>query len=157
MPPRMAMMLTNIAMSLMIISDEEELSAFNAQILYKTALDSIPAERRLVLRVLAKYRSASTKSIAQYLNYPTQTVRGWCNQLNALKMIERTSNPAKKNEDSWVLKADYKDTMLMYENIESLDEVLQNNGYEDSEDNAYIDDEQVYADELENFDWGAMK
>ena len=157
MPPRMAMMLTNIAMSLMIISDEEELSAFNAQILYKTALDSIPAERRLVLRVLAKYRSASTRSIAQYLNYPTQTVRGWCNQLNALKMTERTSNPAKKNEDSWVLKADYKDTMLMYENIESLDEVLQNNGDEDSEDNAYIDDEQLYADELENFDWGAMK
>lgn len=132
MPPRMAMMLTSIAVALMVLSDEKVLSPFNASILYKTALDSIPVERRIIMSVLAKYREASTKSLAHHLNYPTLTIRAWCNQLNALKMIDRE---AKGTSDVWTLKKEYKNTMITYENIEEEDVALQ--GGEDIEDDGY--------------------
>lgn len=151
MPPRMAMMLGNIAIALMVISNETVLGKKNAQILYKTALDSIPVERRIVLSVLAKYREASTKSLAQHLNYPTTTIRAWCNQLNALKMIDREAGGAGKgSSDRWILKSEYKRVMCEYENIEDIDTVLE--GGEDIDDdefdNAYVDINDKADDEL---------
>jgi len=156
MPPRMAMMLTNIAIALMILCDETELSMFNAQILYKTALDSIPVERRIVLKMLAQYREATTKALAQHLNYPTQTVRAWCNQLNALKMIDRSSSG---KSDTWMLKKEYKEVMCKYENINDEDEVLsEDNTFEEEDYSAYYDknserdlDEQLLNDATFDF------
>ncbi len=145
MPPRMAMMLTSIAIALMVIAQERELSRFNAQILYKTALDSIPVERRIIMSVLAKYRDASTKSLAHHLNYPTLTIRAWCNQLNALKMIDRES---RGGNDMWTLKSDYKSTMCKYEGIVEEDATLA--GGEDLADdgwNAYSGDYQDIDDD----------
>lgn len=134
MPPRMAMMLTNIAIALMVISEEKTLSKFNAKILYKTALDSIPVERRIILSVLAKYREATTKSLAQYLNYPTMTIRAWCNQLNALKMIDRSGGGG---GDVWTLKPEYKTVMVKFENIEEEDVALEGGEDLPDEENAY--------------------
>lgn len=133
MPPRVAMMLTNIAVALMIICDEEELSDGNALILYKSAMDSIPVERRLILRLLAQYRGATTKSLAIKLNYPTAPIQNWCNQLNARGIIIRAGTSG--SSDVWKVKDEYKKTLLTYENIVSLDidlepseEELMNNG-----------------------------
>lgn len=139
MPPRMAMMLSNLALALMVISDEKELGELNAKILYKTALDSIPVERRLVLSVLAKYDSATTKAIAQYLNLPTMTVRAWCNQINALKLVERHGGgKGQGSSDSWKLKRDYKKVMIKYEGIEEVkDELEETEGDYEEEENAY--------------------
>lgn len=138
MPPRMAMMLGNIATALMVMSDENSLGPLNAQILYKTALDSIPVERRIVLAVLAKYRDASTKALAQHLNYPTMTIRAWCNQLNALKMIDRTSGG---KSDIWVLKENYKRVMCKYENITEEDATLEaDESIEDDDFNQFVNE-----------------
>ncbi len=150
MPPRMAMMLTNIALTLMIIANETELSNFNALILYKIAMDSIPVERRIVLAVLAKYREATTKSLAQHLNYPTLTIRAWCNQLNALKMIDRSAGGT---SDMWVLKKEYKEIMCKYENIEEEDTVLTERPEYEGEDvppSAYVDVSQIDESQLLN-------
>ena len=147
-PSRMAMMLANIATALMIISDERELGALNAQILYKTALDSIPVERRMVLKVLAEFRQATTKSIAVKLHYDTTIVRGWCNQLNSLKMIDRIAK-GKGNSDTWALKDEYKKVMCQYENIVPVDEILDNEEDYEEVESAYITNEQVSDAELE--------
>jgi len=153
-PARMAMMLTNIASALMVISDETELSPFNASILHKTALDSIPVERRLVLQVLAKYREANTKAIAQQLHYNTVIVRSWCNQLDSLKMLDRVSGgKGQGSSDIWKLKDEYKTIICKFENIIDIDEVLQDNGTEDYDDgfsNAYMTPEQKINDEKMN-------
>jgi len=149
MPPRMAMMLGNIAVALMVICEERELSPLNAKILYKTALDSIPVERRIVLSVLAKYKKATTKALATHLNYPTMTIRAWCNQLNALKLIRREAGGAGKGVgDSWTLKQEYKDTMIKYENIEEEDDELEeeDSGYEI--ENAYVAAKDIDDDDL---------
>jgi len=149
-PSRMAMMLANIATALMIISDEDELSPTNASIIYKTALDSIPIERRMVLRVLAQYREANTKSIAQKLHYNTIIVRGWCNQLNSLKMISRTAGGKGKGaSDIWKLDEEFKKTMCKYEKIEEIDEILEATDDGGDDDNAYITDEQMYDKSLD--------
>lgn len=137
MPARMAIMLSNIALALMVISEETTLGDFNAKILYKTAMDSIPVERRIVLTLLAQYTEATTKALATHLNYPTTTIRAWCNQLNALKMINR-SPASKGTSDSWQLKKEYKEVLLRYEGIHSMAFELEEgeSGYE--LDNAYV-------------------
>jgi len=142
-PARMAMMLANYATALMIISGEKSLEALNASIIYKTALDSIPIDRRMVLRVLAEYREANTTSIAIKLHYATVIVRSWCNQLNALKMVERKSGgKGKGNSDIWKLKDEYKEVMCKYENIKEVDEILLADE-DDDDENAYVTKEQV--------------
>mgnify|MGYP003897173547 CR=1 FL=1 len=145
MPPRVAMMLANLAIALMVICDEKELSPLNAKIIYKTALDSVPVERRIVLSLLAKYKNATTKALATQLNYPTMTIRAWCNQLNALKMINRESGGS---SDTWTLRKEYKETMVKYENIEEVDEQLEeaDDGYEI--ENAYVSAQDLDEDEL---------
>lgn len=152
MPARFAIQLANIAIGMNIVSDERELSNINALTIYKTALDSIPVERRMVLRVLAEYRQASTKAIAHKLHYASAIVKGWCNQLDSLKIITRESNGT---TDIWTLKDEYKDVLCKYENISSVDEELEvvGIGMDGDGDNAYIPDYQMDEDgELDGLD-----
>lgn len=150
MPPRVAMMLGNLAVALMVICDEKELSPLNAKILYKTALDSIPVERRIVLSVLAKYKNATTKAIATHLHYPTITVRAWLNQLNALRLLKRQSGGSGKGvSDTWTLMQEYKEVMIKYENIDEVDEALEESDDESYEiENAYVAASDIDDDKL---------
>jgi hypothetical protein len=143
-PMRMTMMYANLATALMVLSDEKQLSPLNASILYKSALDSIPVERRMVLSILAKYREANTKAIALMLHYDTVIVRAWCNQLCALKLIQRTKGgKGKGSGDIWKLEQEYKDVMCKYENIEAVDEMLEAQEDDDEEwGSAYITEAQ---------------
>lgn len=113
MPARMATQFINMAIVFMLMNPERVLSSDHAKILYKCALDSIPVDRRMILRVLTEYSKASTKAIAIYLNYPTPTVRKWCTQLNALKMVERTAGDS--SSDNWSLRPQYRTLMAEYE------------------------------------------
>ncbi len=141
MPPRVAMMFTNMAMTLMHISNETELSRQNSLILYKCGMDSIPVDRRMILRLLAQFKHATTKNLAIKLNYPTDPIRNWCNQLNALKMITRVQSG--KN-DIWTLRPEYKKTVLKYENLieseqelEPTQEELMMSGLQEEEQDGY--------------------
>lgn len=120
MPARMAIQLINLAKSLMIMSGEKELSVKNAKILYQCAMDSIPVERRLVMRVLTQYKSASTKNLAIHLNYPTDPVLSWCSQLNARKLVDRVAR-GDGTSDTWVLKDEYRLVMERYEHVKQFD------------------------------------
>jgi len=149
-PSRMAIQYANLALALMILCGEKELSEKNAQIIYKSALDSIPVERRMVLSVLAKYREGSTKAIAQKLHYSTYIVRGWCNQLDALKLLTRSSVNSK---DVWYLNDNLKGLICEYDGIEQVDEVMIESETEDLEyGSAYIEEEQAYDNSLYKID-----
>ncbi len=123
MPSRMAIQLFNLAKALMIMSDEKVLSERNAKILYQCAMDSIPTERRLAMKVLTEYMSASTKNMAIHLNYPTDAVLSWLMQLNARKLIDRVAR-GDGSADTWVLKPEYKIVMAKYERIRERSEHL---------------------------------
>lgn len=120
MPARMAIQLINIGKSLMLMSGEKELSKSNAKILYQCAMDSIPTERRLVMKILTQYLSASTKNLAIHLNYPTDPVQSWCAQLNARKLIDRVAK-GDGASDTWTLKDEYRIVMAKYENLRQFD------------------------------------
>lgn len=155
MPTRMAIMLTNIAVSLMIVCDETSLSDENALIIYKTAMDSIPVDRRMILRILAQYRGATTKNIAVKLNYPTEPIRSWCNQLNARGIIVRAG--VMGTSDVWKLKDEYKAIVCKYENLKSVDadlipteEELMNAGNDDEmEKDGYVEADDRLLDKID--------
>ena len=140
MPGRMAVMLKNLGTGIMYACDEKVLSQETAKILYKVAMDSIPAERKMVLTILAEYNSATTRNIAIKLHLPTVTVLAWLNQVNALRMVDRSSG-GERNSDIWILKQEYKDVLQEYLGIQGKD---QNLDVSDEEiKNAYIDEENM--------------
>jgi len=117
MPARMATMLTNLALTFIIMNPEGVLAPADATILYKCALDSIPSDRRLILRLLTQYKTGSTKSLAVALNYPTNPVRNWCSQLTALGMLVRRAK-GEGSSDTWTLLDEWREIMHKYEGIE---------------------------------------
>ena len=123
-PGRMAMMLKSLGVGIMVACGEKKLTVDIAKILYKVALDSIPVERKIVLRELAKYRSSTTRNLAIKLNYTTETVKAWCNQVNALKMIDREANSGGSQGEKWTLKPQYKNLLIEYLDIDDIDEEL---------------------------------
>lgn len=152
-PPRMAMMLKNMAMGLMHIDNDNRLSEENSQIIYKVALDSIPADRKLVLLILAKYRNATTKNLAIRLNLTTETVRAWLVQVNALRMVDRLSGTGRSG-DGWELKKNYKEILIEYLDIETEDKELEVSEEEEAR-NAYADDTDIDVPKVDTLaDWG---
>jgi len=135
-PARMAVMLKNMAVALMILRKEDELGQENASILYKIGLDSIPVERRLCLKILSEYRNSNTQSLAIKLHYPTETVVCWLNQLHALHLV----NKMKDNQSFvWEITQEYREVMVKYLNLVTEDITLNNEDEYDGS-NAYVDD-----------------
>jgi len=124
MPTRAAMMLKSLGKGLMMVCDESTLSKQNEDILFKTAFDSIPVTRRMVLRLLGGHKNATTKNLAIKLNLPTDTIRSWCNELNGLKLITRE---AAGQSDIWTLKPEYKEIVVKYEKLMVFDKTLEPN------------------------------
>lgn len=153
MPARMATMLTNLGATLGLMNTNGLISEHNMRAVYKTAFDSIPADRRILLQLLTKYTKANTSTLAIKLDYPTDTVLSWCIQLNALKMIRRYKEGGNLG-DAWELKPEFREVVSKFENIEkgtnqlsATEEEL--NNYSD-EDHTDANDEKL----LDQIDWG---
>jgi hypothetical protein len=86
------------------------------RILYKLAMDSIPKQRMLTLRVLTKYKSVTTKGAAQELRYPTETMRTWLENVNVLGICEREAAGV-ATPDIWTLNEEYRQIMTKYSNV----------------------------------------
>lgn len=88
------------------------------QIIYKTAFDSIPRQRRNVIIPLAKYLGGvSTSGIATHLGLPTDTVRGYLTELNALDICMREKNSSPAQGDIWKIKEEYRRVVKMMFNL----------------------------------------
>jgi len=123
MPSRVATMLTNLASTLMIMNGTNTLTEVDHLVISKCGFDSIPPERRMILRALTKHSLATTKTLAIHLNYETPIVGGWCAELNALKLVDRVAK-AVGNADGWKLKLEYRKLIAKYENIKITDDPL---------------------------------
>jgi hypothetical protein len=93
--------------------------------LFKIALDSIPKQKRLALRDLAKYQTVTTKGLAIDIKYDTETVRKWLQDLNVLALVDRLPPLQAGEPDRWQLKDPYIIIMTTYDGIERLKEDLQ--------------------------------
>lgn len=142
-PSRMAMMLKNLAVSLLLIQSKETLDDKNARILYKIGLDSIPVERRLCLKVLSEYRNSNTQSIAVKLHYPTETVLAWLNQLHALKLVDKIKEG---NSFVWQIHEEHRAIMVKYLELKVVDAQLSIEDEYDT-DNVYTKEQQQKLNE----------
>lgn len=121
MPVRFATQLINLAYAMRIMKSGDELDDIEKNILYKIALDSITLNRRIVLQKLTKYTESDTAGMATELAYPTDTVRMWLEDLNALNLVRRRKE---KNKDHWRLLDSYKTILSKFDGIKMLDTSL---------------------------------
>ena len=122
MPMRVSTQLINIANVFMGMNDGR-LSDKDRKILYKIALDSIPVHRRIVLTKLTKYEYATTKAVAMSLNYPTETVKIWLTEINALGLCDRKEK-MEGTADGWALKKEWRELISKFDGIELSKEKL---------------------------------
>jgi hypothetical protein len=105
------------------LKDEDLLTEDDFSIMYKIAYDSIPVTRRIALNYLAKFDGGvDTAGLAMKTNYPSEVVRGWLQQLNALGVVER--HKSSTLGDMWVLAPQYKPLMFKLKGIQGTGEEL---------------------------------
>ena len=122
MPMRNASQAAGLGSMFMAMNDGT-LPDWGERIIYKTALDCIPKQRLMVLRVLAKYRECSTKAISMDLGYETDLIGQWLADLDALRICKRIMN-TDQGKTRWVLNEDYRQLMIKYDGIKYIDESL---------------------------------
>lgn len=122
MPMRVFHMFQTLAKVFMYMN-EGTLKEEHKDILYRLALDSIPKQRMLTLKVLSKYQKVTTKGAAQELRYPTETMRIWLENVNVLGICEREAAGV-ATPDMWTIKNEYRQMMLKYGDIVPEEDIL---------------------------------
>lgn len=94
-----------------------QLTQEEKKLLFKTAFDSIPRSRRDVIIPLAKYRQGvSTVGLATYLELPSDSVKKYLYQVNALGICQRIKNTGPQG-DTWKMKDEYREIMKTIEDL----------------------------------------
>lgn len=123
-----------------------KLSALQRRLLYKTAFDSVPRTRRDALLPLATYRDGlSTAGLAVKLELPTDSVKKYLAQLNALGICSRHKQGGAQG-DVWKIKDEYRKILVELYGIKVIEGTLL------AENVSEIDGD-VY-DELDEYDMG---
>lgn len=123
MPGRMINNLSSIASGLAAVNKDGKLTEVDMKIVYKCALDSIPATNRMVALELAKADERTTADIATSLGYPTAAIRIYLENLSLLKVstrIKASDSEEGGTGDRWSIKKEFKELLQRYENIGEL-------------------------------------
>lgn len=135
MPARMTAQLYTLASAFVAINKADPLLEKGAlarkgrlteeekRLLFKTAFDSIPRTRRNAIYPLAQYTRVSTAGLATLLGLPTDSVKKYLQQVNALGICTRTKKGGRQG-DFWEMKKKYKDIMFKIERLEIKDNEL---------------------------------
>jgi len=123
MPMRVASMFQKIVQINIHISDDGVLTDAHWKQLCKLAFDSIPKQRIMTLKILAKYPMVTKKGVALELNYPTDTVGMWLEDLNVLGICKRAQGSATSG-DQWTMEPQYRELMVKFMDIKLKEEAL---------------------------------
>jgi hypothetical protein len=100
-PARFALMLASLLEGLYAIGLDSEAAW---QLVAKVAFDSMPAQRRQTIALLAEIETTTTKTAAIALGLPTTTTRRVLEDLAAHKLVQREESTDKRG-DTWSLTA----------------------------------------------------
>ncbi len=117
MPTRIIQQLNAVASGLAMINNGK-LMEEDMDILYKLALDSIPITNKMVMMEMAKADGQTTAEIATALDYPTETIRIYLENLTMLKICRRQKDSGKA--DRWTMNEEFSEMLRHYEKIEQL-------------------------------------
>lgn len=142
MPMRMSKQLLIIAQLFAFINGgvlEDHLK----KAVFKTALDSIPKQRRLILETLARYNRVSIGGLSDAINYPPDRCKEWMEDLQMFDVVRRI----KANQRQyWAIKEEYRSILVKHIGIVVEERILESDDDEFSEQyNAplpgnYVDD-----------------
>lgn len=123
MPGRMINNLSSIASGLAAVNKDGKLTDVDMKIVYKCALDSIPATNRMVAMELAKGDQRTTADVATSLGYPTGAIKIYLENLALLRVADRikaADSDEGGTSDKWNLKKEFKEILRKYEDIGDL-------------------------------------
>jgi len=121
MPMRMANQLLMIAQLLAHVNNGV-LEPYLREAIFKTALDSIPKQRRLILEVLAKYTRVNVAGVSDKINYPPERCKEWMEDLQMFGVIYRIKTGMKQQ---WAIKEEYRKIMINHLGVVPVDNVLE--------------------------------
>lgn len=143
MPMRYAGQAIALAKTFMFMADGK-LEDWGERLVYRTCLDSIPKQRLMCLRVLAKYREVTSTGMSISLGYEVDLVNSWLADLDALKICKRITH-SEAGRVRWVLKPEYRAIMAKYDGVKYLDEMY--TGSEKSQTlDEWMDEGEIEAD-----------
>lgn len=120
-PMRMGAQLMAIA-QFMSYANDGYLSESMKQSVYKTAFDSIPKQRRLVLEVLTTYQRIEINATGILMNYPPALVRSWIEDLHMFGIVHREKVRGKE----WFrIAEEHRKTLQKFLNIKTKEEELE--------------------------------
>jgi hypothetical protein len=119
MPTRVLQQLSLLASGAMIVNGGNLLPE-DLEMIYKTALDSIPRTNYIVIRELAKHDNQTTAAIAYSLGYPTDTIRTYLENITLVGVCDRLKTNGRG--DQWTMKPEFVDIIRRYEEIQQLSE-----------------------------------
>lgn len=151
MAPRIYGQFYKLSQYFMYINDQVELSDEHKKLIIKLCLDSLPKQRRVTLRELARYTYVTPKGLGHALRYPTKTARIWLEDLNALGVCERTTS-GMNGGDGFIINPEYRTILLQYDNITQLDI-----GLDSEDDGGYEGDGGGYFSRETNKDPGVQE
>jgi len=124
-----------------------DLDMTDIAILRKIAFDSIPIKRRMALKLLATYAlGARTAGLATKIGYETKVIGGWLSQLNGLGICDREKKGGPQG-DLWSLKNEYAETMIKFEHIKVIDELLEDKSIVENAEDAFVEQTDYPSDE----------
>lgn len=95
-----------------------QLTEQEKKLLFKTAFDSVPRTRRDAILPLAKWSGGiSTSGLATLLELPTESVKKYLQQVNALGICTRVKSSGPQG-DTWVMKEPYRRIMQKIEEFQ---------------------------------------
>ena len=126
MPMRMITQLYNLAKAFTVMRASvpesnnlvaNTLTDDDKKILLKIAFDSIPKTRRMVLYYLAKYiKGISTAGVAVAVNLPTESIKKYLFEVNALGICERKKRKGAQG-DQWIIIDSYRQVIRKVQDI----------------------------------------
>lgn len=117
MPTRVLQQLSLLASGAMV-ANGGQLMQDDIEMIYKTALDSIPRTNYMVIRELAKADGQTTAAIAEALGYPTDTIRTYLENITLIGVCNRQKENGRG--DRWTMKREFVEIIMRYEDIQAL-------------------------------------
>lgn len=106
MPTRLSQQLKTLAVSCMVVNGGKFVEEDMKNVVYKAALDSVPQTNMMVCKQMAQQDEQTTKEIATALDYPTDPIRTYLENLSMLgvcKRIRGQDSEAGGNADKWTI------------------------------------------------------
>lgn len=82
--------------------------------IFKTAFDSIPKQRRLIIEALTKYNRVTIGGISDFINYPPERCKEWMEDLQMFRVVDRIKAGHKQY---WALRSEYKEIVKKHLSI----------------------------------------